>query len=42
MEKKPKISGDLKNAEVVLEADHYGLDKSQGNAFGIFGRTATG
>src|SRR5882724_2305678 len=25
--KKTKISGDLKNAEVVLEADHYGLDK---------------
>ncbi len=25
--KKTKISGDLKNAEVVLETDHYGLDK---------------
>ncbi len=25
--KRTKISGDLKNAEVVLEADHYGLDK---------------
>lgn len=32
---------DLKLAKKVLNADHYGLEKSQKTYFGIFGRAGT-
>lgn len=41
MEKKTRIIKDIAQADLVLNADHYGLEKSERAYFGIFSGTKT-